>query len=157
MSCADHLPRLALSVLISTGLAATALAQTQPTKGEQALKYRKSLYQVIAWNVGPMGAMAQGKVPYDSAEFARRAAAVANLTPMLREAYPDESRSVEGSKLKAAMWQNRADFDAKLKDLVDRSAALSMVAGSGDESAGKQAFFDMANACKACHDKYKAD
>ena len=157
MSYADHLPRLALALLVSTGLVATASAQTQPTKGEQALKYRKSLYQVIAWNVGPMGAMAQGKAPYDGAEFARRAEAVAYLTPMLNEGYPQESRDVDGTKLKPAMWQNRADFDAKLKDLVERSAALSKVAAGGDEAASKQAFFDMANTCKACHDKYKAD
>ena len=157
MSYADHLPRLALAVLVTAGLAATASAQTQPTKGEQALKYRKSLYQVIAWNVGPMGAMAQGKAAYDAAEFARRAEAVAFLAPMLPEGYPEESRGVEGSKLKPAMWQNRADFDAKLQDLVERSAALSKVAAGGDEAASKQAFFDMANTCKACHDKYKAD
>ncbi|HSQ69322.1 MAG TPA: cytochrome c [Steroidobacteraceae bacterium] len=157
MSYADHLSRLALILLVSSGLAATASAQSQPTKGEQALKYRKSLYQVIAWNVGPMGAMAQGKTAFDAAEFARRAQAVAFLTPMLPEGYPEESRNVEGTKLKPAMWQNRGDFDAKLKDLIDRSAALSKVAGGGDEAASKQAFFDMANACKACHDKYKAD
>ena len=142
MSYAIHLPRLALAMLISTGLAVTASAQSQPSKGEQALKYRKSLYQVIAWNVGPMGAMAQGKAAFDSAEFARRAEAVAFLAPMLREGYPEETRAVEGTKL---------------KDLVDRSAELSKVAGAGDEAASKQAFFDMANTCKACHDKYKAD
>ena len=157
MSYAIRLPRLALAILMSTGLAVTASAQSQPSKGEQALKYRKSLYQVIAWNVGPMGAMAQGKAAFDSAEFARRAEAVAFLAPMLREGYPEETREVEGTKLKPAMWQNRADFDAKLKDLVDRSAELSKVARAGDEAASKQAFFDMANTCKACHDKYKAD
>ena len=94
---ADHLPRLALAVLATAGIAATASAQTQPTKGEQALKYRKSLYQVIAWNVGPMNAMAQGKAAYDAAEFARRAEAVAFLAPMLPEGYAEESRGVEGS------------------------------------------------------------
>ena len=36
-------------------------AQGQPTRGEQLLKYRKAVYQAIAWNFGPMGAMAQGK------------------------------------------------------------------------------------------------
>ena len=46
-------------------------AQGAPSKGEQTLKYRKSLYQVLAYNFGPMGAMAQGKVPYDAAEFTR--------------------------------------------------------------------------------------
>ena len=56
---------------------------------------------------------------------------------------------------KADIWTNRADFDAKMKDLVDRSATLATVAKTGDFARSKAAFFDTANTCKACHDKYK--
>jgi cytochrome c556 len=59
--------------------------------------------------------------------------------------------------MKPEAWQNRADFDAKMKDFVDTSAKLAQVAKGGDAAKSKAAFFDMANACKACHDKYKAD
>ncbi len=149
--------RVTVALVATTLLGGTAVAQSQPSKGEQALKYRKSLYQVIAWNFAPMGAMAQGKAPFNATQFAKRADAVANLAPMLSEAYPDESRDVAGSKLKPEMWSNRSDFDAKLQELVDKSAALAKAAKTGDEAASKQAFFDAANTCKACHDKYKAD
>ncbi len=150
--------RLVLTVAIAAMLLpGAAMSQGQPTKGEQALKYRKAVYQAMAWNVGPMGAMAQDKMPYDAAEFAMRADRVAALTPMLSESYSPESRTVTGSKAKPELWTNRADFDSKMKDLVDRSATLSQVAKSGDAAKSKAAFFDMANACKACHDKYKAD
>jgi cytochrome c556 len=151
--------RLAAPVLLAATVALGSLAHAQgaPSKGEQALKYRKSVYQVIVWNFGPMSAMAQGKMPYDAAEFATRAGRVAVLAPMLNEAYPAESQGVANSKLKPEMWSNRADFDAKLKDLVDRSATLAAVARGGDFEKSKAAFFDTANACKACHEKYKAD
>ena len=60
----------AIALLTTTCVFAGAVqADSPPSKGEQALKYRKSLYQVMAWNFGPMGAMAQGKAPYDAAEF----------------------------------------------------------------------------------------
>jgi cytochrome c556 len=148
----------ALSLIASAVFAATASAQTAPpSKGEQALTYRKALYQVIVWNFGPMGAMAQGKVPYNAAEFARRADRVAAVTPLLQEAYPPESEGVKNSKLKPEMWSNRADFDSKLKDLIDRSATLAAVAKGGDADKSKAAFFDTANACKACHEKYRAE
>jgi cytochrome c556 len=101
--------------------------------------------------------MAQDKIPYDAAEFQKRAERVAFLTPMLAETYTPDTRSVEGSKLKPEMWANRADFDQKLKDLVDRSATLAQVSQAGDAAKSKAAFFDTANACKACHDKYRAD
>jgi cytochrome c556 len=151
--------RLAVPVLLAATLACASVAHAQgaPSKAEQALKYRKSVYQVMVWNFGPLSAMAQGKMPYDAAEFATRAERVAALTPMLTEAYPAESQGVANSKLKPGMWSNRADFDAKLKDLIERSATLASVAKGGDLEQSKAAFFDTANACKACHDKYKAD
>jgi cytochrome c556 len=149
---------LAAAVLASSCFFAGAvLAQGAPSKGEQALKYRKALYQVMAWNFGPMGAMAQGKVPYDAAEFARRAERVAAVAPMLSEAFPPETKGLPQSELKPEMWTNRADFDAKMQDLVERSATLASVAKSGDFEKSKAAFFDTANTCKACHDKYKND
>ena len=150
--------RLALPALLACSvLASAAHAQAQPTKGEQALKYRKAVYQAIAWNFGPLGAMAQGKAPFDATEFAMRARRVEFLTPMLAESYSPETQGLADSRLKAHMWKNRADFDAKMKTLVDRSAALAAVAKGGDEAKSREAFFDVANACKACHDEYRED
>lgn len=146
-----------LLVAASIALTGAALADSPPSKAEKILAYRKAIYQVIVWNVGPMGAMAQDKVPFNAPEFALRAERVAELTPMLAESYSPESKGVANSKLKSEMWSNRADFDSKLKDLVDRSAALAEVAKTGDPAKTKAAFFSMADACKACHDKYKED
>jgi cytochrome c556 len=144
-------------ILAAIATYGTALAQAQPTQAEKTLKYRKALYQVIAWNMGPMGAMAQDKAPFNANEFATRAGRVAELTPMLPEAYSPDTQGVAGSKMKADAWKNRADFDAKMKDLLDRSATLAQVAKGGDPAKTKAAFFEMANACKACHEKYKED
>ena len=150
--------RIALTILaVACAVSGAALAQGQPSKGEQLLKYRKAVYQAIAWNFGPMSQMAQGKIPYDAREFDLRASRVAGLTPMLAETYSPETQGVSGTKAKPELWSNRADFDAKMKDLVDRSATLAKVAQGGDESKSKAAFLDTAGACKACHDKYKAD
>ena len=148
---------IATLLFFSASRTGTASAADQPTPGEQALKYRKSLYQVIVWNFGPMSAMAQGKIPFDQAEFATRASRVAALTPLLPEAYPPESRGVAGSDLKDKMWDNRADFNSKLQDLINESAKLASVAQAGDEADSKAAFFDTANACKNCHDEYRSD
>jgi cytochrome c556 len=150
--------RLAVSALLFTFACGAAVAQgQQPTRAEQTLKYRKAVYQAIAWNFAPMSAMAQGKIPYDAKEFEMRAQRVAALTPMLSESYSPDTQSVPGSKAKAELWSNRADFDAKMKDLVDRSATLAAVAKTGDAAKSKAAFLDTAQTCKACHDKYKAD
>jgi cytochrome c556 len=145
------------AVVLSAILVGPVVAQGQPTQAEKLLKYRKSVYQVILWNVGPLSAMAQDKQPFDAAVFARRAERVAQLTPMLGESYVPESRNVEGSRLKPEMWSNREDFDRKLATLVERSSVLAKTAQGTDPAASKAAFFDMAKACSACHDKYRAD
>jgi cytochrome c556 len=150
-------PLIAVACAVAIAMTTAAHAQGAPSKAEQTLKFRKALYQVIAWNFGPMGAMAQGKIPYDAKEFATRAERVAALTPMLGEAYPLESKGVANTKLKPEAWENRADFDAKLKDLIDRSAALATAARTEDFAKSKAAFFETGNACKACHDKYRAE
>jgi cytochrome c556 len=144
-------------LLVATALSGAASAQGQLTPAEKLLKYRKAIYQVIAYNFGPMSAMAQDKAPFNATEFATRADRVAELAPMLSESYAPEAQGVAGSKMKADAWKNRADFDSKLKDLLDRSAALAQVAKGSDAGKTKAAFFDLANACKACHDKYKED
>ena len=104
-----------------------------------------------------MGGMAAGKTPFDAKEFSLRANNVAELAPMLAETYAPESKAAAGSKLKPEAWSNRADFDAKLKDLVDRSAALAATAKGTDVEATKKAFFALTDTCKSCHDKYKED
>ena len=145
------------ALAIAAATAGAVHAQGRPSKGEQTLKYRKAIYQTMVWNFGTLSAMAQDKIPYDAAEFQKRAQRVAFLTPMLGETYTPETRGIEGSKLKPEMWNNRADFDQKLKDLVDHSATLAEVSKAGDAEKSKAAFFDTANACKSCHDKYRAD
>ena len=144
-------------VAACAALTSAAAHAAPPTKGEQVLKYRKSIYQVMAYNFGPLAAMSQGKMPYDAKEFSMRADRVAMIAPLLTEAYPPETRDVGGSKLKPEMWNNRADFDAKLKALVDKTAALSTAAKAGDFDESKAAFFEAGGACKSCHDKYRED
>src|SRR5262245_47335802 len=116
--------RLACCTALAAALSGSAAAQGPPTRAEQLLKYRNAVYQVIAWNVGPLAAMPQDKQPFDAAVFADRSQRLSQLTPMLAESYAPESRYAEGSKLKPEMWSNREDFDEKLRTLVERSANL---------------------------------
>ena len=132
-------------------------AEKPPSKGEQALKYRKSVYQTIAWNFGPLAAMVQGKVPFDTKDFAVRADRVAFLVPLLQEAYGPETRDVAGSKLKPLMWDQRADFDHRLDVAIQRSQELAKTARTGDVAKSKAAFVATADACKACHEQYRSD
>jgi len=84
--------RCIVPALLLACAAGAVQAQGQPTKGEQMLKYRKAVYQAIAWNFGPMGAMAQGKAPFDAAEFAMRAGDYQKAIPGLGLLADDDLR-----------------------------------------------------------------
>ncbi|MFO1408570.1 MAG: cytochrome c [Steroidobacteraceae bacterium] len=151
------LPRTLVAVALALVAAVPVRADAPPSRADQLVTYRKALYQAVAWNVRPMGGMASGKVPFDAKEFAQRATNVAELTPMLAESFQPDSRQASSTKLKSDAWANKADFDSKLKALVDSSAALAATAKGTDAEATKKAFFALTDTCKSCHDKYKAD
>ena len=144
---------LPLSLLL---LAASATANAQD-KPEDIIRYRQSAYTVLLWNWMPMNAMVRGRIPFDAAEFARRADRVAALTPQLLEGFPEGSGTGAPTEAKPEIWTDFADFTAKMKDLERESAALSTIAKSGDEAKMREQFAKVGGACKACHDKYKAE
>jgi cytochrome c556 len=144
-----------LALLAGAFAAQSSQAATEQTKGEAEVDYRQSLYTVMAGNFHPLGAMAEGKMPFNAADAKVRAERVAFLTPMLKEAFPADSNGVGHTHAKPEIWTNRAEFDKLLQTLIDRSAALAAAANSGDESKIKAATQDTGKACKACHDKFR--
>lgn len=148
--------RLALILLplCASLLSTSTFAQTKP---EDAIKYRRSVYTVLLWNWMPMNAMVRGRIAFDAQEFARRAERVAALAPQLLEGFPEGSDTGATTEAKPEIWANFEDFSAKMKDLETESAALAVIAKGGDEAAIKEQFAKTGGACKACHDKYKAD
>jgi cytochrome c556 len=138
-------------------LAAAAAAHTaSPSKAEQAIDYRHSVYHVIKWNVLRLGDAVDGKVPYDRDAFALQAARVAMLAPMLPEGFPEGSYVKGKTAAKPEIWTNRAEFDELMKKLAAKSAALADIAKTGDLGKAKPAFSELTQVCKACHDKFKA-
>ena len=132
-----------------------SLAGEKPSKAEMEVEYRQSLYTVIAGNFGPLGAMGAGKAPFDAAEVKLRAARVAFLAPILKEAFPADSNGVGHTAAKPEIWTDTAGFDKALQALIDNSAALAAAANGTDVEKIKAAIGETGKTCKGCHDKYK--
>jgi cytochrome c556 len=151
----NRLTLLACALVAAGTLGASGLAVAQP-KPEQLIEYRQSVYQVLVWNFGPMGAAVQGKIPFDKDAFAKQAARVATMAPMAAEGFARESLAAN-SDAKPEIWKNKAEFDKLMQNLVTKTAALAEVSKSGDLAKIRPAFGEAAQACKACHDKFKKD
>jgi cytochrome c556 len=145
---------LILAIAATLGAITGAFAAVKP---ETAIAYRQAGYTMLGWNFGPMAQMVRGKTPWDGAEFARRAERVALIAPQLLEGFPQGSDTGATTEAKAEIWKNMDDFKLKMDDLVKQSRLLADVAKSGDEAKMKEQFKQTADACKACHEKYRSE
>ncbi|MFZ0789717.1 MAG: cytochrome c [Chromatiaceae bacterium] len=122
---------------------------------EDAVDYRQGAMNVFSWNLGHMGAMVKGEVPFDTAAFqgyAQDLAAAVKLDVL--KGFPEESVTDE-SDAKDEIWLNWSGFESKLQDMRAESAKLAEVTAGGDEAAIKAQFDATRKTCKACHDDYK--
>ncbi|MDE1960257.1 MAG: cytochrome c [Xanthomonadaceae bacterium] len=138
----------------AAGVVLPAAAQHKP---EQVIHYRQAAMTMIGWNFGTLGAMIKGKTAWDAQEFALRADRIAALAPQVLEGFAKGSEKGATTDAKAAIWTHFDDFKSKSDALVTQSKALSEAAHTGGEAAMKDQFRKTAEACKACHEKYKAD
>ena len=128
-----------------------------PHKAADVVHYRQDIMGVIGWNFAPMGAMVKNKTPWDPASFAMHAERLQFLSTQVLEGFPNASTGGVETDAKGDIWNNFDDFKSKLHDFIDEAKALNETAKTGDETKMKDQFKKTAEACKACHDKYKAN
>ncbi len=139
--------------LLSALTAWPAAAQFQ--KPEDAVKYRKAAFTVMATHFGRIGAMVQGRVPFDAAAATANAEIVADMAKLPYVAFVEGTAGTEKGSPKATIWTERAKFDEGAKRLQDDTVKLVAAAKSNNLDQLKTAFGNTAASCKACHDNYR--
>jgi cytochrome c556 len=64
---------------------------------------------------------------------------------------------VAKTRAKPEVWQTPDDFAAKLRGFQGAARAFNAAAAGNDVAAMNARFNDLGGACKACHDKYRAE
>jgi cytochrome c556 len=145
--------------LIAVSVAAvsfSASAQTSPfAKPEDAIKYRKAAFTVTAAHFGRLGAMAQGKVPFDAKAASDNAEIVANMSKLPWAAF-GEGTDVGETKAKPEVWKQSAKFKEAAEKFQAEAIKLAAAAKTGKEDTFKTAFSATGGACKSCHDDFRA-
>jgi len=145
---------LALSAALGLMLALPATAQFQ--KPEDAIKYRKAAFTVMASHFGRLGPMAQGKVPFD-AKVAADNIAIATTMSTLPFAGFVPGTDKGDTKAKSEIWAETEKFNGAAKKMQDAMAALNVAAKSGNADQFKAAFGETGKACKGCHDDFRKE
>lgn len=147
--------RLTLAALATLALAASLPAAAQFQKPEDAVKYRQSSFQVMAAHFGRIGAMVNGRVPFDAAAAASNAEVVAFVSKLPYAGFVDGTAGTVKGSPKANVWTERAKFDDLAKKMQDEVAKLAVVAKTGNPEQLKTAFGAAASSCKSCHDDFR--
>ena len=131
-------------------------AQAQVAKPEDAIKYRKASLNVMAAHFGRVGAMANGRVPYD-AKAAQENAEIAAVMAKLPWAAFGEGTDKGDTRAKPEIWKEAAKYKEASDKMQAEMVKLNTAAKAGNIDALKVAFGPAAASCKACHDAFRKD
>ncbi|MBF7072535.1 cytochrome c [Glaciecola sp. MH2013] len=145
-----------LSILFSASIVAKEASSEKQAKAN--VQFRKAILQLVRSNMGPLGAMAKGQIPYDSEVMMTNGLRIEQLSYMMEDYFATDTRKFE-LKTDASddIWENQDDFNSLALDMADAAAKLQKVAEAGDEANYRKAIGSVGATCKACHDKYKTD
>lgn len=146
---------LLLAVTTVCGLCASLPAAAQFQKPEDAVKYRQSSMFVLANHFGRIGAMVNGRVPYDAAAANANADIVATVGRLPFAGFVDGTASTSKGGANAKVWSDRSGFDAGAKKMQDEVAKLVSAARTNNLDNLKAAFGEVGKTCKGCHDEYR--
>lgn len=148
--------RLFLAMAAVAGIATAVPAAAQFAKPEDAVKYRKAAFTVMAAHFGRVAAMANGRAPFD-AKAAATNAEIANMMAGLPFAGFGDGTDKGDTRAKPEIWSERDKFNAGATKMQEEMAKLNAAAKTGDLAAIRTAAGAVGQACKGCHDTYRRD
>ena len=140
--------------LLTWAIALPAAAQF--AKPEDAIKYRKAAFTVMARHFGIVAGMANGKIPFD-AKAAADNAEIATMMSKLPYAGFVEGSDKGDTKAEPKIWTEMDKFRAAASKMQDEMAKLNVAAKGGNIDAIKAAAGETGKSCKACHDNYRKE
>ncbi len=148
-------------ITVSTMIVTTTVVADTATSLKHAKKAahnREAVFSLLGSNMGPLGAMAKGKIPLNAEAVEKHAKRINQLSLMIAD-YSKTDTS--GFKVKTEalndIWKKPEAYAKRINDLTKSSATLQAVAMSGDTAAIKRAIGGVGKTCGGCHDNFRAD
>ena len=146
---------LAALALAAATLTLSAPASAQFAKAEDAIKYRQSALFVMGQHFSRIGAMANGRIPFDAKAAQENADVVAEMARLPWAGFGAGTDKGAPSKALPQIWTEQAKFKEHSDKLETEAIKLAAAAKTGNLDNLKTAFGAAAGTCKACHDAYR--
>jgi len=141
----------ATAAALCAAAAAGAWAQAKP---DVLVKQRQAAMTMIGKYFGPLGAMAQGKLPYDGKIVARNAGYLEVLAQMPWDGFDASTRGEKSATLPAAFTEPEK-FKAAAERMQAELGKLATVVKGGDEAAIRNQIAAVGKSCAGCHDHFR--
>ena len=142
------------ALILSAALLSSTAAMAQFQKPEDAVKYRQSALFVMGQHFSRIGAMANGRVPFDAKAAQENAAVVLAMSKLPWAGFTPNTENIK-TKAKPELWMEMDKVKAAADKMMVSVVALDAAAKTGNLDAIKKAFGETAATCKACHDAYR--
>ena len=146
---------LAALALAAATLTLSAPASAQFAKAEDAIKYRQSALFVMGQHFSRIGAMANGRIPFDAKAAQENADVVAEMARLPWAGFGAGTDKGAPTKALPQIWTEQPKFKEHSDKLEAEAIKLAAAAKTGNLDNLKTAFGTAAGTCKACHDAYR--
>ncbi len=128
---------------------------------DKAIKARQSMFQLYSFSMGTLGGMAKEKIEYNAeaaTAMANNLHAVVNLDQSAFWPPGSDNANTENATTRAlpVIWETYPAITEKNDALKEAVEVLANNAGNGLDAL-QGAIGDVGNACKGCHDDYRAE
>ena len=144
------------TLALAAGAVTLALpAAAQFAKPEDAVKYRQGALFVMSQHFGRIGAMVNGRAPYDANAAIQNAEVVNEMARLPWAGFAANTEGVS-QRAKAEIWKEQAKFKEHNEKLVGDTGRMLAAAKTNNLDNLKTAFSQTAATCKACHDNFRS-
>ncbi|MGO9357769.1 MAG: c-type cytochrome [Xanthobacteraceae bacterium] len=135
--------------VVAAAMAVTVAA----VAAEDPITVRKALMKATGKQAGVGAAMIKGEAPFDLAKAKAIFVAIQDTAAKAPTLFPVAAKDGDDTAALPAIWQNKADFEARFTKLgVDAKAAEASVT---DLASFKTAFSGVGKDCGGCHENYR--
>jgi cytochrome c556 len=141
---------LSVATLLAVG---ATVAYAQGVTGMKAIEERKAAMKAVAGANKALGDMAKGDVAFDAAKVSAAYKMIADNLTKSKALHPDDSKTGGDTQSLPAVWERKADFQAKMdKAIADANATAAAVK---DAASLKENHTRFVSNCGGCHKDYR--
>ena len=142
------------SILAATLLATVGAAHAEFARPAQAVHYRKSVFYVMGHHTAILGAMLEGRIPFNAQRAISEAQIIEFMSHLPWRAF-GPGTDIRGTDAKSAIWHQGPRFQLDAHNLEQMTPKLVVAAQTGQLDKMRAVFGQTVKTCKSCHDSFR--